>query len=188
MVELPLDEVPRDGEIVEVFYRLSHSAQAYIDLRVSVDGAERHLRFSGARVVVFREEPPPVLVGLDVQDVREQQIQDASLRVSVADGAITFWAKTITDLTRPQFEPRPSPPDPSEDEIPLVLPDDWATGGLVTSSFRYQARAPRGVLQSLALVTQSHPDFGARPPQGPGMLMEARPGPQTQERPISRSR
>jgi hypothetical protein len=164
MVELPLDQVPRDGEIVEVFYRLSHTQAAYVDLTMSAGGGERRLRFNGARMVVFREQTPDSLLGLDVRDVTDQPPPpDTALWVSVADGAITFWAKSITELTRPKFEPRDPPPDTSADAVPLVRDEqvqNWGPSGVAPGSFRYQSRALRGVLRSLVINTE--PQAGSR--------------------------
>jgi hypothetical protein len=154
MAELPLDQVPREGEIVEVLYRLSRPTETHLDLTVSEDGALRRLRFNGARVVMFQEEPPPVLKGLDVQDIRDQQLRDMFLHVSIADGAITFWAKTLTEITQPRFEPRPAR-DTSADDLPVLKDDDvrqWGPGGVATSSFRYQSAAS-GSLRGFSVGT-----------------------------------
>ena len=165
MVELPLDQVPRDGEIVEVFYRLSHTQAAYVDLTMSSGGGERRLRFKGARMVVFREQTPDSLLGLDVRDVTDQPPPPGTaLWVSVADGAITFWAKTITELTRPKLEPRDRP-DTHADDVPLVRDDqvqNWGPSGVAPGSFRYQSRALRGVLRSLVINTEPQADPGGR--------------------------
>jgi hypothetical protein len=170
MVELPLDQVPRDGEIVEVFYRLSHFQHTYVDLTLSSGGGVRRLRFNGARVVTFKEAPPDNLLGLDVQDgITEQQPPDTPLWVSVADGAITFWAKSITELTLPKFEHRDPPPVPSAEEVPLVLDEQvqkWGPSGVVPGSFRYHPRALRGALRALVIETEPHPDYVRRPFNG----------------------
>jgi hypothetical protein len=130
---------------------------------MSSGGTVRRLRFNGVRVVTFKEGPPANLLGLDVQDgVTEEQPPDAPLWVSVADGAITFWAKTITELTLPKFEHR----DPPEEEVvPLVRDEQvqkWGPSGVAPGSFRYQTRALRGVMRSISIDTEPHPDYVPR--------------------------
>ena len=120
MADLPLEQVPRESEIIEVLYRRSGPAESHIDLTVSDDGTLRRLRFNGARVVQFQEQPPDVLKGLDVEDIRDQKLGDLTLWVSIAGGAITFWAKTITEIAEQKPQARPAPRDRRRTMSPLV--------------------------------------------------------------------
>ncbi len=158
MADLPLDQVPREGEIVEVLYRRSGAAQTHLDVTVSVDGVVRHLRFHGARVVQFQEEQPEVLQGIDVQDIRDQQLGDLTLWVSIAEGAITFWAKAIVEMTQPKPEVRPAPREQgAPEEIPLLAADQvraWGPNGTLPSSFRYRALGSGGSLRGFSVGTR----------------------------------
>jgi hypothetical protein len=159
MADLTLEQVPREGEILEVLYRLSRTAQTHLDLAVSDDGVVRRLRFNGARVVQFQEEPPDVLRGLDVQDIRDQKLRDLALWVSVADGAITFWAKAITELTVPKLEIRPAPRERSADEVPFVVAEQlrtWSPNGIPPSSFRYRVQGRGGTLRHCSVGTRRY--------------------------------
>lgn len=159
MADLPLEQVPREGEIIEVLYRLSRPAQTHLDLAVSDDDVVRRLRFNGARVVQFQEDPPAVLRGLDVQDIRDQQLGELALWVSVAGGAITFWAKTITELTLPKFDARPAPQATSAPEIPFVAAEQvraWSPNGIPPSSFRYRTQGSGGALRQFSVATRPY--------------------------------
>lgn len=155
MVDLPLEQVPRGGEIIEVLYRLSGPAQTHVDLTVADEGSLRRLRFSGARVVMFQEEPPSVLLGLEVQDIRDQNLGDLALWVSVANGAITFWAKTMTEMTPQKLEIRLKPRASSADDVPLVAAEqlrDW--GSSPPSSFRYRTQRGGVTLRGFSVATR----------------------------------
>ncbi len=157
MADLPLEQVPREGEIVEVLYRLSHPTQTHLDLAVATDGAVRRLRFKGARVVQFREEPPDVLQGLDVQDIRDQQLGEMALWVSVGDGAITFWAKSITEMALHKPDLRPTPRDTSADDVPNVVAAQvraWGPSGIPPTSFRYRTFGSGGTLRGCSVGTR----------------------------------
>jgi len=159
MADLPLEQVPREGEIIEVLYRLSRPAQTHLDLTVTTDGSLRRLRFNGARVVQFQEDPPPVLQGLDVQDIRDQQLGELALWVSVASGAITFWAKTITELAQNKPETRPAPRDTRAEEVPLVAAEQmraWGPNGIPPSSFRYRTQGSGGALRAFSVGTRPY--------------------------------
>lgn len=155
MVDLPLEQVPREGEIIEVLYRLSGPAQTHVDLTVDDEGTLRRLRFTGARVVMFQEEPPSVLQGLEVQDIRDQNLRDVALWVSVASGAITFWAKAVTEMTPQKLEIRPKPRESSAEDIPVVAAEqlrDW--GSSPPSSFRYRTQRSGGALRGFSVATR----------------------------------
>lgn len=159
MADLPLDQVPLEGEITEVLYRLSRPAGTHLDLTVSTDDGVRRLRFNGVRVVMFQEEPPPVLKGLEVQDIRDQQLRDLALWVSVADGAITFWAKSVSEMAQPKPDVRPKPRDSISDDIPLASAEQmrsWSPYGIPPSSFRYQPLPRTGALRGFTVKTRRY--------------------------------
>jgi hypothetical protein len=159
MVDLPLEQVPREGEIIEVLYRLSRPVQSDLDLMMVANGAKRRLRFSGTRVVIFQKELPPVLRGLEVQDIRDHQLDDLTLWVSVANDAITFFAKTITEIVQPK--PRAS----ITEELPLFAEDQlrrFGQSGTPQSSFRYRARGSGGMLRGCSVGI--HPYKGSARP------------------------
>ena len=161
MANLTLEQVPRESEIIEVLYRISRPAQSHLDLTVSDDGAVRRLRFNGARVVQFQEQQPDVLQGLEVEDIRDQKLGDLVLWVSIASGAITFWAKTITELAEQKPEPRRPLPRETED-VPLVKPEEvraWAASGLPATSFRYRTLGIGGALRGISVATAPHPEY-----------------------------
>jgi hypothetical protein len=155
MVDLPLEQVPRGGEIIEVLYRLSGPAQTHVDLTVSEEDSLRRLRFSGARVVLFQEEPPSVLQGLEVQDIRDQNLRDLALWVSVANGAITFWAKTMTEMSPQKLESRPVPRESRADDVPLVAAEQLRKWGpSPPTSFRYRTQGSGGALRGFSVATR----------------------------------
>jgi hypothetical protein len=159
MSDLPLEQVPREGEIIEVLYRLSGPTQTHVDLTVVAEGEQRRLRFTCARVVQFQEDPPAILRGLDVQDIRDQQLGDMALWVSVADGAITFWAKTVTEMTHRKPEARPVPRDAIADQIPLIAAEqvrEWGPSGTPRSSFRYRSQGGSGMLRRASVGTRRY--------------------------------
>lgn len=154
MDDLPLQDVPRDGEIVEVLYRLSRTAPTYLDMTVSTPRALRRLRFTRPRVVQFRSELPDVLRGLEVQDIRDQRIGDLALWVSVADGAVTFWAKGVSEITTQRAEL-----GAVSHATPLVEADDvraWGPIGLPQTSFRYRTPGRGGALRHFSISTRPY--------------------------------
>jgi hypothetical protein len=159
MADLPLEQIPREGEILEVLYRLSRPAQTHLDLAVATDDGVCRLRFNGARVVQFQEEPPAVLRGLEVQDIRDQNLGDMALWVSVASGAITFWAKSITELAPHRPEMRPPPRDKSVEDVPFVVAEQvraWGGHGIPQESFRYRAQGSGGMLRHVSVGTRPY--------------------------------
>jgi hypothetical protein len=160
MVDLPLEQVPREGEIIEVLYRLSRPVQSDLDLMMVTKGAKRRLRFSGTRVMIFQKELPPVLHGLEVQDIRDHQLDDLTLWVSVANDAITFFAKTITELTQPKLELSPKPRASITEEVPVFAEAQlrrFGKSGIPQSSFRYRARGSGGTLRGCSVRTRPYP-------------------------------
>jgi hypothetical protein len=99
-------ELPSDCAIVELSYRIKKAETTHLDLVISVDGAERSLRFHRPRVVQFDKDLPDVLRGLEVQDVTEKALGDCTLWVSIGHGAVTFWARDVVELSRSERLPR----------------------------------------------------------------------------------
>lgn len=153
---MELKDVPHECEIIELLYRLSRPAPTHIDVLVAAHGVERRLRFAGPRVVQFQPEMPEVLFGLDVQDLGEERIGELGLWVSVGGGAVTFWAKAVSELdvrSHDRAEPR-------DDPAPLVAADEvraWDPFGVPRASFRYRSPLPGGPLRGFTIST--HP-FG----------------------------
>ncbi len=135
---LSAQDLPREGEIVEIVYRLAKPEEAHLDLILLTGGKRRRLRFHGPRVVQFAETMPASLQGLDVQDVRTQSFGSVSLWVSVADGAVTFWARSVSDLTTKKA-------DRSDESRPAaLLAEDlrnFGKQGIPVSSFVYRPPA-----------------------------------------------
>lgn len=159
MADLPLDQVPREGEIVEVLYRLSRPAETHLDLTVATDRALRRLRFSGARVVQFQEEPPSVLQGLDVQDIRKQDLGNLALWVSIAEGAITFWAQRVVEMTQQIPAPRTSSLHSPAEDLPIIAVDqvrNWAPSGTPPTSFYYRKPLTGGTLRGFSVGTRRY--------------------------------
>ncbi|MFT3765650.1 MAG: hypothetical protein QM820_09060 [Minicystis sp.] len=162
MDDLALQDVPRDGEIVELLYQLSRSAHAtHLDMTVSTGAAQRRLRFVGPRVVQFQAELPEVLHGLDVQDIRDQGIGGLTLWVSVGGGAVTFWAKAIKEITdrRSKTEGAAADHRASADPTPLIEADQvhvWGPTGLPQSSFRYRSPGRGGALRHFSVSTRPY--------------------------------
>lgn len=157
MADLPLQDVPRDCEIVELVYELARPEMTHLDLRVAVDGAprvERRLRFTGPRVVQFQSELPEVLRGLDVQDVRAERLGDLSLWVSVAGGAVTFWARAVSEITaskHPRETERAAPPLVAEEQVRA-----WEPLGVPPTSFRYRTSGRGGLLRHFSVSTRPY--------------------------------
>lgn len=127
-------DLPRDCEILELCYRIQKPESTHLDLTFRVEGgAERSLRFHRPRVVQFDRGLPDILHGLEVQDVREQGLGESTIWVSVGQGAVTFWAKDVVELSRSQRIQR-------ADTSPPMKP--WELLGAPVETYNY--RAPRG--------------------------------------------
>ncbi len=126
-------DLPRECDIVELCYRIKKPESTHLDLVFSSGGTERSLRFHRPRVVQFERDLPDVLHGLEVQDVREQNLGDLRLWVSIGGGAVTFWAKEVVELSRFERIPRLFENEPLK---------PWEILGAPVDTYNY--RAPRG--------------------------------------------
>lgn len=152
MGDLLLQDVPREGEILELTYRLATPSQTHLEMTVSADGVERRLRFSGPRVVQFQSEMPEVLRGLEVQDIRDRNIGDLTLWVSVGGGAVTFWARSVSDITarKPERKVHAEPaPDLEADHI-----RELGSAAVPRASFRYRSPSRGGPLRHFSVSTR----------------------------------
>lgn len=167
MVDLPLQDLPSEGEIVEVLFRLSKAAPGHLDLTVSTPRALRRLRFSGPRVVQFQAEMPDVLRGIAVQDIRDQRIGELSLWVSVGDGALTFWARGVSEITSAPVDHDEAAPSiyaghagrPGADAARLVQAEEvraWGPLGMPEASFRYRTPRGGGALRHVSISTRPY--------------------------------
>ena len=98
-------DLPSDCSIVELSYRIKRPESTHLDIVISAGGIERSLRFHRPRVVQFDKDLPDLLHGLEVQDVREQGLGEMALWVSVGQGAVTFWARDVVELSRSDRQP-----------------------------------------------------------------------------------
>lgn len=141
--------VPRDCEVVELLYKLTRPSSTHLDMTLVSDGVERTLRFRGPRVVQFEKDMPDVLRGLEVKDIRDQKLAGLNLWVSVADGAVTFWAKAMAEIGRRSLDAEPEMPsfDPQS-----VKP--WELYGVPVESFAYRSPARASALRCFSISTR----------------------------------
>jgi hypothetical protein len=95
----PLD-VPEDCEIVELVYRHARAEESVLELAITNGGDHRRLRFRGTRVVQLDKELPEVFHGIRVEDMGDKRVGELSLWVSLGGGAVTFWARALSEVGR----------------------------------------------------------------------------------------
>jgi hypothetical protein len=146
----PLD-VPEDCSIVELVYRLSRADQTVLELAITNGGDHRRLRFRGTRVVQFDKELPEVLHGLRVEDMGDKKVGDLSLWVSVGGGAITFWARSLTEVTKKtrSADAAPRPPKTLDQLRP------WDVHGIPVESFSHRT-INTGALRVFSISTRPY--------------------------------
>jgi hypothetical protein len=140
------NDLPRDCEVVELCYRIKKPENTHLDLTIRVDGVERSLRFHRPRVVQFDKDLPDLLHGLEVQDIRAQNLGESTIWVSIGRGAVTFWAKDVVQLSRTE-------PMARRDDTAAAKP--WEILGGPVETYNY--RAPRGgAFRSFSISTRPY--------------------------------
>jgi hypothetical protein len=141
--------VPPHCEVVELIYRLTRPSSTHLDMTIVSDGEERVLRFRGPRVVQFEKDLPDVLRGLEVKDIRDQNLAGLDLWISVAGGAVTFWAKAMVEIGRRSLDADPQVP---VFDAKLVQP--WEMYGVPVESFSYRSPARASALRVFSITTR----------------------------------
>ena len=99
-------ERPYQYRIIEMVYHvdLEHRLDSYIDLTLVKGSTTRWLRFWGPQGLQIEEGFPDPTGGMKIIDISKRQWQHLGVAVldfEASHGAITFWAKDVTDLDAP---------------------------------------------------------------------------------------
>lgn len=141
---------PSDYDVVELVYRLKPPGDGHVDLTLATPTGTRRLRFLGPRVVQVASELPSVLAGVEVRDVSAESLRGLDLWISIGDGAITFWAKSVTELAEARAARASLDLDPKRKR---VAADDVPHESFVV---RRGARAPHGALRHFSISMHRH--------------------------------